>query len=214
MSTTSLRLLGSGGVHVRNDNDYYPTPPFVANILCRHFDVPHKVWEPAAGRGWMAKEFIRNGHSVVASELYEYDNALCDVEWNTNFLSCEKRDADAIITNPPYEKKLPLEFAQRALSHDVTFVAMLCRLLWVEAQGRHEFFTTNPPSDILMLAGRFSCTEEKLETNPLGGMVSYAWFVWDKRVQREATHFKWAHVTNEYQKWKTSTSNNIESFIE
>jgi hypothetical protein len=32
-----------------------------------------------------------------------------------------------------------------------------------------------------MLAGRFSCTEEKLETNPLGGMVSYAWFVWDKK---------------------------------
>jgi hypothetical protein len=164
----------------------------------------------------MSQEFIRNGHDVVSSELFEYDNPLCDIEWNTNFLSCDKRDADAIITNPPYEKKLPLEFAQRALGHGVPFVAMLCRLLWVEASGRFEFFTKNPPSDILMLAGRFSCTEEKFSTDPLGGMVSYAWFVWDKSAPHygQHTHFKWANVKDEYQRWKEATSSNIESFIE
>jgi hypothetical protein len=51
------------------------------------FDVPKKVWEPAAGRGWMAQELIRNGHEVTASELFEYTNPLCDIEWGVNFLS-------------------------------------------------------------------------------------------------------------------------------
>ena len=212
-----MRLLGSGGAENRHDNDYYPTPPFVTNALCRKFNIPKRVWEPAAGRGWMAQELIRNGHNVTATELFTYDKPLCDIEWEVNFLSPDvKREVDAIITNPPYEKKIPQEFAQRALDLKTPFIAMLCRLLWVEADGRFEFFTKNPPSDILMMAGRFSCQEKQFDLDPLGGMVSYAWFVWDRVSQDswETTNFHWARCKEELEIWKRETSTNIESFFE
>jgi hypothetical protein len=216
-SNHHMRLLGSGGSESRNDNDYYPTPPFVTNALCRKFIVPRRVWEPAAGRGWMAHELNRNGHKVISTELFEYANPLYETEWGVNFLSPdETRDVDAIITNPPYEKKLPQEFTQRALDLGVPFVAMLCRLLWVEADGRFEFFSKTPPTDILMMAGRFSCQEKNFDIDPLGGMVSYAWFVWDKNAphaRSKETHFHWTRCKEELEEWKKQTVTNIESFI-
>jgi hypothetical protein len=215
-----MRLLGSGRDKSleRKDNDYYPTPPFVTNALCRKFNVPKTVWEPASGRGWMAQELIRNGHSVVATELFQYEDALCDIEWGVNFLDpTVKRDVEAIITNPPYEKKLPQEFAQKSLDLSVPFTAMLCRLLWVEADGRYEFFSKTPPTDILMMAGRFSCQEKNFEIDPLGGMVSYAWFVWDYHnndKKNEITRFHWTRCKEELEIWKTETCTNIEQWID
>lgn len=212
-----MRLLGSGrdAAKERNDNEYYPTPPFVTNALCRKFDVPKKVWEPAAGRGWMAEELIRNGHEVTATELFKYDDPLCEIEWDTNFLSPDVvKDVDAIITNPPYEKKLPQQFAQKAIDLRVRFVAMLCRLLWVEASGRYEFFTENPPTDILALAGRFSCQEKNFDIDPLGGMVSYAWFVWDDAHNKpKETRFHWTNCKDELQIWKEQTSTNLDQWM-
>lgn len=218
MSNKHMRLLGSGGVESRNDNDYYPTPPFVTNALLRKFKVPHRVWEPAAGRGWMAQELIRNGHEVTASELFTYENPLCDITWETNFLSPDVTTPEwpyAIITNPPYEKKIPQEFAQKALDLGAPFVAMLCRLLWVEADGRFEFFTKNPPTDILMMAGRFSCQEKNFNIDPLGGMVSYAWFVWDMDSEHQGeTRFHWTRCKEELELWKAATCTTIESWID
>jgi hypothetical protein len=226
MSNKHMRLLGSGRDKMlnRQDNDYYPTPPFVTNALCRKFGgpygtIPKKIWEPAAGRGWMAQELIRNGHEVVATELFEYEDPLCDIEWNINYLDPSViREADAIITNPPYEKKFPQEFAQKAIDLKVSFIAILCRLLWVEASGRYDFFTKTPPSDILMMAGRFSCQEKKFDIDPLGGMVSYAWFVWDRMrtphdIEDRVTRFHWTNCKDELNIWKQETSTTIEQWI-
>ena len=53
----------------RVENDYYPTPPVATYALIKTLDVPDKIWEPAAGRGWISHELIRNGKNVYSSDL-------------------------------------------------------------------------------------------------------------------------------------------------
>ena len=70
----------------RSENDYYPTPPVATFALAQHHPLPRRIYEPAAGRGWMSETLREMGHDVAASDLFEYSEPLGPVEFGVDFL--------------------------------------------------------------------------------------------------------------------------------
>ena len=186
----------------RNQNDAYPTPPFVTYALHYHERLPKRIWEPACGRGWMSSELIRLGYNVKSSDLYEYENPLVPHIYNhIDYTKDVPFTVDGIVTNPPYAKDLAQKFIERTIKL-YPYGAFLCRLTFAESSKRLQLFTKYPPSRVLVFSQRFSCDESRFETDPLSGMVAYAWWIWDDREKNEHGKISWINTKEMYEKWK------------
>ncbi len=179
----SLTKATGGSTGKRVEQDYYPTPPIGTYSFCKMVDVPKYVWEPAAGRGHMSLELMRLGHVVISTDLHEYPDPLVSIMTGQNFLDTTLEAPAknvAIITNPPYRNNMAQKFVEHALTMS-DFVAILCRLQFMEGQRRlDKLFSKHPPSLIMPFSGRFDFSEEAWAKrgNPMGGMIAYAWFLW------------------------------------
>lgn len=203
---------GSG----RASNDHYPTPPCATYALHVMEDLPTRLYEPAAGRGWMVNELVRCGHDVIASDIADYDNKLCNVVVK-DFLATTSIDADAIVTNPPYMKDLPQKFVEHSLDLGYTYVAMLCKLTWAESAKRHKLFTQRPPTRVLVFSSRFNCDDTYFENDAagqLGGMICYAWWIWDTRTEPLGkTEMKWIDTKAMHAAWVAETTEPSSIFV-
>lgn len=170
----------------RNENDFYPTAPLATYALVKNYPFPNKIWEPAAGRGYMSAELIRCGYDVYSSDLFDYDDPLVNVESNRDFLTTVYKDANAVITNPPYKNDLPMKFALHALSQDnIEVVALYCRMNFIFGQRRyHNLYSKHPLTMMMVLSQRTHSHEKacasKNAHDHIGGMMDRAWFIWDK----------------------------------
>lgn len=197
-----------GGVRTvkedRNEHDHYPTPPFATYALLKYHGAPRRIWEPAAGRGWMAWELNRSKREVYASDLFEYNDPVFGVEHGKDFLKSEG-NFDGVVTNPPYGKNMAEKFIKRAISTH-PYTAMLCRLTFAESQRRLSLFTKSPPTNILIFSGRFSCDETRWDTErkATSGMVAYAWWIWDHTKPINGTQTDWIDTRSTYKEWQNS----------
>lgn len=178
----SFTKASGGNTGKRVKNDYYPTPPIGTYSLAKMVDLPNRLWEPAAGRGHMVKELRRLGYDVIGTELNSYDDPLVDdLITGEDFLSTTLCDnGTGIVTNPPY--KLAKEFVKHALSLS-NFVAVLCRIQFIESEKRLSLFKEYPLTWLLPFSARFDFSETQWQNrgHELGGMICNAWFVWDYR---------------------------------
>lgn len=199
---------------VSNGNDHYPTPPLATYALIQHRPPPLRIWEPAAGRGWMAWELERNGYQVTASDLFPYENQIVgNISSGKDFLDPNLLDptSHGIITNPPYGRDMAQKFIEKA-TIEYPYVAMLCRLTFAESMKRHVMFTeTHRPTDVYCFSGRFSCEEKSFLSAPMRGMIAYAWWVWDKRIDpsrlvydQRPTRMHWINTREVYESWLES----------
>lgn len=165
----------------RKVNDFYPTAPIATLSLLKEYKVPNSLWEPAAGKGHISKELIRNGHTVFSSDLHAYEDSLVTIETGVDFLTAPRKEVDGIITNPPFKNNLPQKFIEHGLE-EYSFVAMFSRLTFLESARRYELFTTHPPTEVLVFSQRIQCDEIYFEPKEkqIGGMVAYSWIIWDK----------------------------------
>src|SRR6516162_8818181 len=54
-------------------HDLYETPDVAVEALLRVERLPHRIWEPAAGRGAIVRVLLRRaGHAVIASDVADY----------------------------------------------------------------------------------------------------------------------------------------------
>src|SRR5262249_15831089 len=53
-------------------HDLYETPACAVEALLEVEHLPHKIWEPCAGRGAIVDVLRERGHFVVASDLVDY----------------------------------------------------------------------------------------------------------------------------------------------
>ena len=92
--------------------DLYETPPVATEALLRVEQIPQRIWEPAAGRGAIVRVLRDAGHTVIASDLIDYDFPLNTVG---DFLKTTAMPAgcQAILTNPPF--RWAEEFVAHAL---------------------------------------------------------------------------------------------------
>ena len=98
--------------------NFYPTPPEATRALLsvETFDGP--IWEPACGKGHIAKVLEAHGHEVIATDLNDWGYGAPRID----FLKAHAGNANArhIVTNPPYGKGLADAFVNKALAikHD------------------------------------------------------------------------------------------------
>jgi hypothetical protein len=175
----------SSASETRKQNDYYPTPPIATNALLGFFGnrVPNRVWEPAAGRGWISKVVQESGREVISTDLYSYDNCLVDIQTGVDYIT-QSPLAPAVITNPPYKNGLAEAFARKSIAES-TFTALFCRLTFMESAKRLDLFRDNAPY-VLVFSHRINCDETKFGSlrGEIGGMVAYAWFVWGEGIEK------------------------------
>jgi hypothetical protein len=161
---------------LREKDDFYPTPIYATQSLLDKVQFSGSVWECACGDGAMSDVIINNGYDVYSSDLIErgYGDKL-------NFLTSNKK-VDNIITNPPY--KDALAFLNKAKESSHNKIAFLLKTVFLERVGRYDMFmdTEFPLKTVYQFSKRISFSKNNTNytnyTN--GGMIAFAWFVWDK----------------------------------
>ena len=163
--------------------DFYPTPGWATRALVDNEPFDGEIWEPACGDGAMATILAEAGNPVFASDLYDRGFG----EPGIDFLSSQ-RDADNIVTNPPYNSAEGFVTVAHRLAKKK--FALLLRLAFLEGGNRQRtIFSSNPPARVWVFS-------ERITFYPAGavqkgsGTTAYAWFVWDKS-HVGPTELKW-----------------------
>jgi len=199
-NTNTPTYIGKKKAENRNFGDFYPTPPLGTYSLVKYHNIPSVVYEPAAGRGHISYELERMGIDTISTDLHEHPNPRIDhIVSGIDFLSVKaiSRTVRSIVTNPPYGSNLPEKFIHKSLSFpEVDVIAMLCRGSFLHSQGRYKrLYKDIPPTKILIFTGRIHFNEkacDELDTaKQSGGMIDYAWYVWDRRISSKTTECAW-----------------------
>ena len=99
----TLSHAAQSGRHPNSERgfDLYSTPPCATEALLRVELLPLWVWEPAAGRGAIARVLRDYGHVMITSDVVDYGGLdfVRDFFAETRMLAgCE-----AIVSNPPFK---------------------------------------------------------------------------------------------------------------
>lgn len=158
----------------REKDDFYPTPPYATEALLEREKFRGNIWEPACGEGDMSKVLIGRGYQVISTDLVDRGYG----EGGVDFLQTEKVVGN-ITTNPPY--RLALDFVLHAKKCARHKIAMFLKTVFLESEARYEMFQDEefPLKCMYQFSKRVSLYRngKKMKNS---GMISYAWFVWDK----------------------------------
>jgi hypothetical protein len=166
------RAMMGPALHERHEDDLYETPAWVTELLLDKLGWEEQVWEPACGRGAIAKVLTAHGIDVAATDLREYGYGASGLD----FLTCTDETSRDIITNPPYSKAA--EFVRRALmltEKNKGAVAMLMRNDWDAAASRDDLL--KPGSRYW---GKIVITRRIRWIEGTTGQPrhNHAWFIW------------------------------------
>ena len=145
-------------------------------------------------------------HDIIAYDLNKYENSCFQITTDQDVLKLPRQEGfDGLVTNPPYFKDLPRKIAEKSIS-EYDFTGLFVRLTFLEGMKRYKIFTENPPSDILVMSDRVKFKEvfpEAIEfDDQIGGMIAYAWIVWNKKATHENTKIQWILLKDEYDEWR------------
>lgn len=184
--------------------DDFPTPPWATRALVVH--VLHKilapeavarleakrVWEPAAGRGYMTRALAETFGPVFSSDIQDLGWPGLQLVMNfldpaPDFFRAEgpgehiTRNLDWIITNPPYggADDRWLGFARRCIEHKpASGFALFGPVRYISGIGRfNSLFSRWPVTVFAPFAERVPIVKGRLD--PMAGtLTDYAWFVW------------------------------------
>lgn len=148
---------------MRNAYDFYPTPAWCYESIDFDWSKFTTAYEPCEGDGRITKFLNQRGVLATGNDV----QALGGVD----FLTDHKREAELILTNPPFS--LAEMFIRKAL-REAPAVMMLLRLNFLGSQARHKFWCLNPPTGLIVLSKRPSFTGFGTDS------TEYAWFIWDR----------------------------------
>lgn len=156
--------------------DFYPTPADAVEDLLRVEMFMDPIWEPACGDGAISKVLAAKGYRTISTDVADYG---FDGARRLDFLKpfSVKNSVGAVITNPPY--KDAQAFVEKALTVSHGKVAMLLKLAFLEGQKRTDFYEKTPPVRVWVFRRRIQLTRNG-EPMKNGGMIAFAWFVWEK----------------------------------
>lgn len=188
-SRTTHAILGARNYaqNEREINDYYATEPKAAQLLMEVEKFSPLIWECACGEGHLAKEFVKAGYQVYATDLIDRGYGI-----QQDFLTTKAPVAGFdIITNPPYS--MAQAFVEHALdiSADGCKVAMFLKIQFLEGKARRELFKKYPPKTIYVNSARLKCAMNgDFEKYARSNAICYAWYVWQKGYTGD-TVLKW-----------------------
>jgi hypothetical protein len=194
----------------RSENDFYPTPPVATYALVRKYPglKTMAIDEPAAGRGWMARELDRCGAMVNATDLFCYDDPLFPVDFGSDFLERTESGKDrAMITNPPFKNDGAEKFVRHAFELNYSFIAIFARITFLESMKRYRLFTEKKLHGVYIFSGRVNCDETLFEQDKqMGGLIAYGWFVWIPGSMKMWPTISWIDTKTMLEDWKAETS--------
>ena len=157
--------------------DYYDTPPVAVKALLRHEILPHRIWEPAAGKGNIVAVLRDRAHEVIASDLN--DRGCFDCTTGIDFLLPGfDPKADCICTNPPFA--LAEEFVAMALER-APMVVMLLRLAFMESERRSDILEGRGLARVHVFRKRLPMMHRAgWEGCKANSGMAFAWFCWER----------------------------------
>lgn len=162
---------------VRGD-DLYETPACAVESLLLVEGVTECVWEPACGRGTIARVLREHGRTVWASDLINYDSPDQDTA-GIDFLMEHRNWPGHIVTNPPF--KLAEQFVAKALEC-APKVMMLLRLAFMESERRTKILENGWLARVWVYRKRLPMMHRDGWEGKKGNSgMAFAWFVWDKQ---------------------------------
>jgi hypothetical protein len=157
----------------------YETPSVATDALLEvEVTLPRRIWEPAAGRGAIAKVLRARGHDVVAADLVDYGEL--EQQSGRDFLMESRlpEGVEAIVTNPPY--KLADQFVAHALDL-CPRVIMLLRLAFFESVRRTHILENRGLARVHVFRKRLPMMHrDGWEGRKGNSGMAFAWFVWDR----------------------------------
>jgi hypothetical protein len=186
IASIGSRGLGAARGFAREEHDFYPTDPALTQALLGVERFHGGVWEPACGDGAMARVLRAHGLPTTSTDLVSRGYGRGGVD----FLKTRRLRQENVVTNPPF--MLWQEFAQHALNLGATKVVLLGRLLQLEGWQRSAFFRETELSRVWVV-GRAKMRPPGAADKGFGGMIAFAWFVWDwcARGQRRGPEIGW-----------------------
>lgn len=161
--------------------DYFPTPPWAGRAgaeLVLGIDPGNwSCWEPACGAGHMVHALSDYFAEVRATDIVDRGGGygLAD------FLDPAADDlpaVDWIITNPPF--KDAEAFVRLGLRRARRGVAVLCRLAWVETEGRFQLFTEDHPLTAMAVFCERPAMVKGRWDPEASTATAYAWFLFSR----------------------------------
>lgn len=154
---------------------FFPTPPSATLAMLAVEQFEGVIWEPACGDGAISRVLEGAGYSVISTDLIARGYGTP----HRDFLLEFQTTAPNIVTNPPF--KFAEEFAWHALARTTAKVAMLCRLAWLEGKQRRKLFMGTPLARVWVFSSRVQMARGGTDAGAGGGgMIPFAWYVWDK----------------------------------
>lgn len=169
-----LRMTGVENTSLRQKDDFYPTPPEATLSLLDHEQFAGAIWEPACGDGAISKLLLQANYEVISSDLCPRGYG----ETGIDFLMEWEPRAPNVVTNPPF--KLAVPFVRKARQLCSGKIAMLLKLQFLEGKERAVLFREHPLARVLVFSRRISFKSGSEHAAKIGGgMMCFAWFVWD-----------------------------------
>lgn len=190
----------------RDALDYYSTPTAEVTNILRTINLPideeDLILEPCAGGGHMLQGIVDYlceedmPVNIVATDIKDrgciIDNFTINSGKEYDFFSDSYpvEEADWIIMNPPYGVIEP--FTMKALSIAKKGVLALCRLQFLEGEGRYnKIFSLCPPSEVYVYVDRIACFKNGNVNEKMASAQAYAWFYWNLQAPYTDTKIHW-----------------------
>ncbi len=172
----ALSIVGSSRNNgKRQKDDFYPTPTYAVEELLKCEKFNGDIWECACGEGDISEVLKQYNYKVRSTDLiyrgYGEKKSL-------NFLK-SNNITNNIITNPPY--KYALDFVLKAKELSTNKIAMFLKTVFLESDKRYDMFQDieYPLKVMYQFSKRVTLYKDGIKMKN-SGMISYAWFVWDK----------------------------------
>ena len=160
-------------------DDLYETPPEATLALLRTERLPKVIWEPNAGRGAIVRVLRNCGHTVLSTDLVNYDSPNVDYT-GVDFLRplTNLPEVDAIVMNPPF--RFAKECVDRAVSY-APQVYVLLRLAFLESEGRHRWFKEKGLCRIHLFSNRLPMMHRDGWDGPKSTSTTpFAWYYFER----------------------------------
>lgn len=158
--------------------DLYETPAVAVETLLRVERLPASIWEPACGPGAIVRVLRAAGHTVLATDLVDYDSP--DQDGSRIDFLMERTlppSIEAIVLNPPF--KLAGEFVEHALTL-CPRVITLCRLAFYESTRRSPILDGGMLARIHVFSKRLPMMHRQgWEGRHANSGMAFAWFAFD-----------------------------------
>lgn len=197
--------------------NFYPTPPEATRALLsvETFDGP--VWEPACGKGHIAKVLQAAGLEVLATDLNDWSYGATGVDFlDPAHVRATRRAAPRIkhiVTNPPYGSGLADDFIAQSLTVTADTggkVAMLLNLSSLVLTRRTRFWRAQPPARLYAIDG-IVCWPDPGRAPPQHFRDQrYVWAVWTPD-HRGPSAFWWLSSAEFRRRQSNATPTNTET---